>query len=82
MGELVGESFLSNLENEATYVLKQHADGVWTLTTLDGNGSVIQSKREVSEDKVRHLFEVLPVDFRIRTLGEDVETNYEYRNAE
>ena len=82
MGELVGESFLSNLEREATYVLTQHEGYKWTLTTLDGNGSVIQSKRDVSEDKVRHLFEVLAIRFRIRTLGEDVETNYEYRNAE
>jgi hypothetical protein len=81
MGELVGESFLSNLENEATYVLTQHEGCKWTLTTMDGKGNVGQSKRAVSEDKVRHLFEVLPVGFRLRTLGEDVETNYEYRNA-
>jgi hypothetical protein len=77
MSYFVGESFLEDMRLEATYVLTQNTNTTWTLATFHNEEKV--SEKAISESKVRHLFDVVFSGFRIRTLGEDVDTNYEYR---
>jgi len=74
---IVGDAFPSDLALGATYVLTQTIDG-FTLATFHGAEKV--REEVIKESKVHHFFETRPViPIRIRTVGEDVETNYEYR---
>jgi len=77
MSYFVGENFNADFAAEATYVLTLHSDDTWTLATFIGEEEV--REEAISASKVRHLFSVLAIEFRIRTIGEDVTTNYEYR---
>lgn len=79
MKNFVGDNYPADLRAEATYTLTLTAQDKWILATLvDG----VQVRSEfVSASKVRNLFNALAIEFRIRTIGENVTTNYEFRSA-
>jgi hypothetical protein len=77
LAALVGPAFAEDVAAEHNYIIRASGDGIWTLITRKRSHEVRRAPLVASA--VTTFFAAMSVPFGSHSIGDDVETNYVYR---